>query len=283
MTQHDSHLMRSSWRVIDQSHLGATFDALDSFALDDTLCATVGTGVSPAVARLWVHHDTVVLGIQDSRLPQAAAGIDYLQNQGYRVIVRNSGGLAVPLDEGVLNISLVLPVDNVFSKIDLGYETMFTVVKEMLQPYTTRVEAREIEGSYCPGRYDLSINGRKFAGISQRRTKGGMAVQVFLIVSGEGRARANLIKQFYRIAAPEGTAKIPPPVVREETLASLTELLSVNLSINMLKQRLLTVLQRQAEQVVITGLTTDEESLLTHNRKRMIERNHKSLGMVTVL
>lgn len=280
MTRQDGPLWQSSWRLIDQSRLSATCNALDSFALDDTLCATVGQAASPAVARLWVHHDTVVLGIQDSRLPQAAAGIDYLQTQGYHVIVRNSGGLAVPLDEGVLNISLVLPVDNVFSNIDLGYETMFTLVKEMLRPYTTRVVAREIEGSYCPGRYDLSISGRKFAGISQRRTKGGMAVQVFLIVDGTGRERAQLIKRFYAIAAPSGSAKLPVPAVRGEKVASLTELLSVDLSIEMLKHRLLNVLQTYADRIVTTALTSHEKSLFASNRERMIARNRKSLGLL---
>ncbi len=56
--------------------------------------------------RTWVHHHTVVLGIQDSRLPYIDDGRAYLEAQGYRVIVRNSGGLAVMLDDGVLNISI---------------------------------------------------------------------------------------------------------------------------------------------------------------------------------
>src|SRR5690625_2533352 len=106
MEQNDIHLHQPIWRVIDQSERQNECDALDSFAMDDTLCALVGSKMSPPVARLWVHHKTVVLGIQDSRLPGAMAGMDYLTANGYQVIVRNSGGLAVPLDPGVLNISL---------------------------------------------------------------------------------------------------------------------------------------------------------------------------------
>lgn len=271
-----SQLDQANWRVIDHSSLGTEFDARDSFAIDDTLCASVGAGVSSAVARLWVHHHTVVLGIQDSRLPHAAKAIDDLLSKGYRVIVRNSGGLAVPLDDGVLNISLVLPVENVFAHIDLGYETMARCVKEMLQPYTDQVIAKEIVGSYCPGRYDLSIGGKKFAGISQRRTKGGTAIQVFLNVTASGKERAHVIKTFYRLAQ-TGRPEEQLLSVRPETVASLSELLHVDVTIQTLRERLMVVLKRHSERLVITGLLPEEESVFEHNRKRMMTRNEKSL------
>src|SRR4051795_9305947 len=97
-------LRQHEWRIIDQSSLGSHFHALQSFGTDDTLCASVGSGQAPATARTWVHHNTIVLGIQDTKLPFLQEGIQFLQEQGYQAIVRNSGGLAVVLDEGVLNI-----------------------------------------------------------------------------------------------------------------------------------------------------------------------------------
>ena len=51
-------------------------------------------GLSPVTARSWVHHDTIVLGIQDTRLPYLQEGISLLEEAGYQAIVRNSGGLA---------------------------------------------------------------------------------------------------------------------------------------------------------------------------------------------
>ncbi len=44
---------------------------------------------------------------------------------------------------------------------------MVELMRRMLKPYNAKIEAYEIEGSYCPGSYDLSINGKKFAGISR--------------------------------------------------------------------------------------------------------------------
>ncbi len=80
-------LNQPQWRIIDQSGLGPQFDALQSFAMDDTLCASVGAGKSPATARAWVHHQTVVLGIQDTKLPHLAEGLQYLEDQNYHYIV----------------------------------------------------------------------------------------------------------------------------------------------------------------------------------------------------
>ena len=141
-------LAQPAWRIIDQSSLGPHFDARHSFAIDDTLCTTVGRGESPAVMRSWVHHDTIVLGIQDTKLPHLAEGAAYLHEQGYKTIVRNSGGLAVVLDQDVLNISLIFPDAEKGIDIDRGYEAMFDLIKVMFASYVTAIEAKEIVGSY---------------------------------------------------------------------------------------------------------------------------------------
>ena len=72
------------------------------------------------------------------------------------------------------------------------------LVKEMFAHSIYEIEAREIVGSYCPGSYDLSILGKKFAGISQRRIRKGVAVQIYLCVNGSGSERAQLIGEFYK-------------------------------------------------------------------------------------
>lgn len=191
-------LQQKAWRIIDQSSLGPMFDALQSFAADDTLCTSVGAGASPATARAWVHHQTVVLGTQDTKLPFLQDGLRVLENAGYRYIVRNSGGLAVLLDEGVLNLSLIFPDTEKGIDIDRGYDAVWKLVQLMFHDYPEEIEAREIIGSYCPGSYDLSIRGKKFAGISQRRIKNGVAVQIYIGVTGSGAERAELIRKFYQ-------------------------------------------------------------------------------------
>lgn len=160
MGEHKSLLYQDQWRFIDQSGLAPHFNALDSFAIDDTLCQSVGSGNSPPVVRTWVHDDTVVLGIQDTKLPHLEEGLRFLQEKNIKWIVRNSGGLAVLLDEGVLNISLIIPDTERGIDINRGYDAMWELVKMMFHEYSCRIETGEIVGSYCPGSYDLSIRGK---------------------------------------------------------------------------------------------------------------------------
>ncbi|MDQ0414133.1 lipoate--protein ligase family protein [Mesobacillus stamsii] len=272
-----SLLRQDKWRVIDQSALGPEFHALQSFGTDDTLCESVGKGESPATARAWVHHDTVVLGIQDTRLPYIEEGLDYLERQGYKYIVRNSGGLAVVLDEGVLNLSLVLPEKEKAIDINRGYDAMWLLVKELFADFNKSIEAREIAASYCPGSYDLSIGGKKFAGISQRRLKKGVAVQIYLCVSGKGSQRAELIRLFYERAINGERTKFTYPKVQPEVMASLSELFGVELTIQDVMLRLLTFLQANSNELTSGFLNGDELILFDHYYQRVIERNEKFL------
>src|SRR5690625_2881236 len=173
--------------------------AMSSFAIDDALAISVGNELAPPTLRLWTHPKTVVLGIPDTRLPFIEEGVRYLSSKGYDVIVRNSGGLAVVIDEGVLNMSLILPHMKQLS-IDAAYEMMYKFIQQMLVDFTNDIKAYEIVGSYCPGDYDLSVHGKKFAGISQRRVRNGVAVQVYLDIVGDHLQRAQHIKNFYEIA-----------------------------------------------------------------------------------
>ncbi|WP_071393236.1 lipoate--protein ligase family protein [Bacillus tuaregi] len=271
-------LVQERWRVIDQSVSGLYISALQSFGMDDTLCTSVGAGTAPASARAWVHQRTVVLGIQDTKLPFLKEGIDFLQEQDYEVIVRNSGGLAVVLDEGVLNLTLVFPEKEKGIDINRGYEAMWQLVKDMFADFNQEIEAREIIGSYCPGSYDLSMGGQKFAGISQRRIRKGVAVQIYLCVNGSGSERAELVKHFYELSKKEEETKQVYPEIIPEVMASLSELLQVNLTVQDVMLRFLQVLQAKSEQLFTASLSPEEVPLFEGYNERVIERNQRVLG-----
>ncbi|WP_409303294.1 biotin/lipoate A/B protein ligase family protein [Peribacillus sp. SCS-155] len=273
-------LHQPTWRIIDQSSMGPAFPALQSFAMDDTLCASVGSGHSPAAARSWVHHQTIVLGIQDTRLPFLSRGIDYLNKMGYEVIVRNSGGLAVVLDSGVLNLSLIFPETQGKIDINRGYETMWILIKHMFAEFGMNIEAREIVGSYCPGSYDLSIGGKKFAGISQRRIKGGVAVQIYLSVNGSGSERASLVRRFYGLAKGDKETKFVYPCIKPELMASLSELLSVELTISDVMLRFLQVLKKFSANIYSSQLSQEELPQFEAYYARIVERNDKALQII---
>lgn len=278
MAQSVSLLIQPNWRIIDQSSLGSLFEAKQSFAIDDTLCTSVGNSHSPPILRSWTHHNTVVLGIQDTRLPHLSDATSWLKSQGYRVIVRNSGGLAVVLDEGVLNLSLLFKDTIKGIEINRGYEAMVELVTYILRDFTTTFEVKEVEGSYCPGSFDLSINGKKFAGISQRRLRGGIAVQIYLCITGSGRDRAELIKSFYDKGTLGEETKFTFPTIVPSTMASLSELLGKEITIPHIMYSTLVALKSLGGELHNSQLSTEELLVYEENLKRMIDRNEKALG-----
>lgn len=174
-------------------------DVLAPFALEEFECIRTGEDGVPAV-HLWRHERAVVLGLRDRKLPAAEEAIAWLERQGYSVGVRHSGGAAVPLDEGVLNVTLILPKEAGRFGLREEFRLMADVIGSAVRACGLELRAGEVAGSYCPGEFDLSVEGRKFCGIAQRRLVRSVAVQAFVNVTGSGAARASLIRGYYERA-----------------------------------------------------------------------------------
>lgn len=264
---------QTSWRFIDQSTSFLNVSPLQSFAMDDTLCHAVGHDLSVPIVRTWIHSESVVLGIQDHRLPNIEEATNFLRTQGFSPIVRNSGGLAVVLDPGVLNVSLIFKDTDRIS-IDAAFTYMVDLIKWLLPELAPQMEAYEIVGSYCPGSFDLSVGGKKFAGISQRRMQSGIAVQIYLCVEGSGEERAELVRQFYEIGLQGGEAKYNYPAVRPEVMASLQQLSGNEaLTAKELNARLQNVMASFANDVTKNDLVGEELVLYERYTERIIQRN----------
>lgn len=233
--------------------------------------------MSRPTIRTWVHEDAVVLGIQDHRLPHIQDAMMHLQTNGYTPIVRNSGGLAVVLDSGVLNVSIILNEETPLS-IDAAFEVMVALIRALFPEIAARIEAYEIVGSYCPGSYDLSIGGKKFAGISQRRMKNGIAVQIYLCVEGSGSKRAELIKDFYEAGLKGEETKFQYPRVQPEVMASLAELTGEPLTVTAVNQRLQQLVASFRGDIYIEPLDGEELELYGYYLERIFKRNASLLN-----
>lgn len=270
-------LQQPIWRYYDQSISAKQRSPLESFATDDTLCQLVGQLMSPPTIRTWVHEASVVLGIQDHRLPYVQQGMELLESRGYPPFVRNSGGLAVVLDEGILNISIVLSEQKESLSINDGYDVMVDLVKGLFPEVAEKIKAYEIVGSYCPGSYDLSIDGKKFAGISQRRLRQGVAVQIYLCIEGSGSQRAALIRDFYEESLQQEETKFAYPQIVPEVMASLSELIDPHLTVEAVVIRLQQLLNQWAEEVRPQSFYDEELTLYGFYLQRVFERNTKML------
>jgi octanoyl-[GcvH]:protein N-octanoyltransferase len=209
--------------ILDRMNEIAENDPLYPFALDELLCRHTGKG-GPAICHLWRQPRSFIMGMRDSRLPDAETARQWISSQEYKVAIRNSGGAAVPLDLGVVNISLILPkqdqADNHFHR---DFELMYTLIQHALINTGMHVDKGEVQGAYCPGDFDLSIGGRKFCGIAQRRQAHAYIVQAFVVAEGSGQERAQLVRGFYDRAAGESPSSLYP-LVTDDSTASLEEL-----------------------------------------------------------
>lgn len=278
MNEFESLFLNKEWRFWDQSMSGRTSSALESFAADDLLCELVGRGDSLPTIRTWVHDHTVVLGIQDHRVPHISDARELLATHGFRSIVRNSGGLAVVLDKGVLNVSIVVSEREHSIDIGDGYDIMVEFIRHVFPHLTERIEAYEIIGSYCPGSYDLSIEGKKFAGISQRRLKQGIAIQIYLCIEGSGAERAKLIREFYEAGIQKKETKFSYPVIVPEVMASLSEITGEEMTVQDTVIHIQRFMNHVMSNVHMKSLQAEETDLYTHYLTRVVERNQKMLS-----
>lgn len=255
--------------------------ALQPFIYTDILAEYAGNHQTNCF-HFWSMNKQIILGMQDTRVTDLKAGVDSILKNGYSPVVRNSGGLAVVADTGVLNFSMIIPQPETkyaFS-IDDGYKLMKTIIEEALNDFDCQIDAFEVHDSYCPGEFDLSIKGKKFAGISQRRIKKGIGIMIYLSVNGNQTARGELVKEFYQVSlgAEFGKDKFPP--VNPDSMANLSELLEADLTVEDIKKRLITALKNNYDFSSKTQkdfdnflASTEFSENFSKQEKRMKQRN----------
>lgn len=232
--------MNTTFRVFDHSVETLKEAALLPFAFEELLCREIGDGAQPSI-HFWRHAHACILGMRDRQLPDAEAGIAELRSRGYEVAVRHSGGAAVPLDQGVLNFSIIMPMHAGQISFQEDFERMAQVIAQAASRFTglKPVVVGEVSGSYCPGSYDLSLAGRKFAGIAQRRQTKAHIVHAFILIQGNAVARAQDVRDYYDKAGKASTMTYPH--VDPTTMVSLVEH-DATVTVEGFKQALLDVL-----------------------------------------
>jgi octanoyl-[GcvH]:protein N-octanoyltransferase len=231
---------------------------LEAFAWEEVMCRRVGEGQLP-VAHIWRHPDAFVAGLRDRRLPQAVEAMERMRSQGTAVCVRPSGGAAVPLNPGVVNVSLILPNPGRAINIHDDFRVMASLIAESLTPWSSQARTGEIEGAFCPGDYDVSVGGLKFCGIAQRRQAKAYIITAFIIVEGQGDQLAADVRQFYQDAADGANEGFPD--VRPGTMASLQELAGVPSAAAYTASLVRTLRQRFPLAETSRVLTVDQEAV----------------------
>lgn len=203
-------------------HFGKTEELLHSFAIDDTILnsLTKGSMGFPAVLHFWPTAPAVFLGMVDTKLTKLSAAAKYLHHSQYTPIVRPAGGLAVVSGPGIINFTLLLNAKDRLS-IDDAYEVMVELLNRVVNPFGFQAETGEVATSYCPGKYDVSIQGKKIAGLAQRRIGDAIGIYVYLSLTGPQKERGELIRDFYKIGEAEKDERQRYPEVDPDSMANI--------------------------------------------------------------
>ncbi len=210
------------------------------FALDHQLAQRAANGEGPFL-HVWRAKDVLVLGSRDVS-SQFDVVQEHFRQKGYRLIVRQSGGALVPLDAGVVNLSYICAK----SPGQLHADEDFHFLADWLRDSTgtERVMIGEVDGSYCPGRFDLQMDGRKVCGIAQRRYSGAVVVQAFINVEVDGNRRATLAKQFYELSAQSAHSQTPLFQIQLDKVGSLQQFSGIHTPEQFVERLRMTAKQR---------------------------------------
>lgn len=227
--------------VIKQAYSPA--NKLISFADTNALLDYCDQFQRPFIHFWTTDQPTLILGINDRHLPNLTAGLQNLTANKYDYFLRNSGGLAVISDPGVLNISLFIPDADRKLDVDDSYDIIADLMMATFP--TLSIQTFEVTHSYCPGKYDLSVNGQKIAGIAQRRSKGAVVLMLYLSVKGDQDARSNVVSEFYQAGDAYSQTRWAFPKVDKTTMTTVEKIGFPNIDLLTVEQHFLKSVSQQ--------------------------------------
>lgn len=155
----------------------------------EILAEMLKRGEAETRLRLWAGEQSLVTTRASSRMAGFAKACARSAAAGWPVHVRSSGGTTVVHRKGVLNVSLFRANAHAGFDADAAYAELLDLLTAVLGQFGVHAQAGFVEGSYCDGRFNLCINGRKLAGTAcQARlgTKGYVQLaHASLVVQGD--------------------------------------------------------------------------------------------------
>ncbi|NTW96503.1 MAG: hypothetical protein HGB31_07800 [Erysipelotrichaceae bacterium] len=194
------------------------------------------------IVRFW-STEGIILGKMDTLLPQFEKGLKHISGLKINTFIRKAGGLAVVCDRGILNLSILFSKNHPeIGGLDESYAFGVNLMKHLLQDFHMIIEEGEVSASYCPGKYDLSVRGKKFAGMAQYRSKDAVMVMITICVNGNQANRCELIRDFYKLANPLSDPKYPE--IDLNSMITLSDITNKPITVHALKENMTQILRK---------------------------------------
>lgn len=147
-----------------------TFDTADHGNAREEALFAAG---EPAVLLWRTEAPSLVVPRSRARKPGFDALCADAARAGWPVLLRTSGGGAVPQGPGTLNIAVVARMPR-GAHIENGYRLICGAIAEALARFDVTTQTGAVNAAFCDGEWNVTAAGRKLAGTAQRwRPAGG--------------------------------------------------------------------------------------------------------------
>ena len=199
----------------------------DGFGLQQVILEEVATGGRGPTALIWSSSPYVGATRPETRRPGFAKAARSVEDLGFSVLVRNSGGGAVAANRGSLSFSLTMPVEDLRHGLYERYAGGVELVASALRRVGVEAEGGEVEGEFCPGAYSVRSGGWggiKHAGLAQRVTRRAARLEALILVKDTDPVRGALTRFYGGLGLPfrpSCVADLPAEV--PDVVAALTD------------------------------------------------------------
>ena len=198
-----------NWRLLDDGLVQSPVEAVER---DLELGRAVANGAAPTF-RLWECSRSLVVSRQEMQAPNIERAMTCMQQAGWPVVMRETGGSAVPLAPGVLNISMIVPRSLTTKVLGQSLEAVYRHLCEPIQQVLAAINIStrfgSVPGAFCDGRYNLVFEQKKIAGTAQawRGNIGGsgtvsegyVLAHAALLVDVDTAQLTGIVNRFYEL------------------------------------------------------------------------------------
>ncbi|RMW10652.1 hypothetical protein ALP03_02193 [Pseudomonas amygdali pv. tabaci] len=158
-------------------------------------------------------------------MPGFVEASETLADNGWPVLLRETGGEPVPQSSSTVNIALVYaqPAADVDrDRIETAYLRLCQPLLDLLVELGGQASLGEVAGAFCDGRFNVNLDGRKMVGTAQRwrQSQGGTRPVVLahgaLLLDDERVQMAGAVNRFNELCELE-------PRIRAESHVALHE------------------------------------------------------------
>ncbi len=195
------------------------------------LLDSVHAGALDCALLFWRPLDAaLVMPRRFSRLDGFASADVACAEQGWPVALRDTGGEPVPQSPAVLNVALVYALprgDDERQRIETAYRRLCEPLRAWLRGLGLDPGLGEVEGAFCDGRYNVTLDRRKLVGTAQRwrrRPSDGCHVclaHAALLLEDQRQSMVEVVNTFYAHCELATRCRVASHVALDEWVADV--------------------------------------------------------------